>query len=276
MNHLPKKALLGLALVFGASAAMADCGDVQIAEMNWASAELMANVDKLILEKGYGCNVSLIPGATMPTFTSLNEKGRTGRRAGALDQRRARSPEGRVGRGQDDIRQRRPHHRPGRGLVGSALRRGKTPRAQDRAGCVGASRSLPGCGGFLKGCVRRMPRRLGLPAHQRKPVPRVQDGRKGLEARGPGFGSRAGRLNVQGGQPRRELVRLLLVADRPDRQAQDGQARFRRAVCRQRALGWLYRQAGTRIAQIRRRRPGRSRKCIPWSPPTSRSKPARR
>ena len=75
MNHLPKKALLGLALVFGASAAMADCGDVQVAEMNWASAELMANVDKLILEKGYGCNVSLIPGATMPTFTSLNEKG---------------------------------------------------------------------------------------------------------------------------------------------------------------------------------------------------------
>ena len=75
MHHLPKKALLGLALAFGASAAMADCGDVQIAEMNWASAELMANVDKLILEKGYGCNVSLVPGATMPTFTSLNEKG---------------------------------------------------------------------------------------------------------------------------------------------------------------------------------------------------------
>ena len=75
MHHLPKKALLGLALAFGASAAMADCGEVQIAEMNWASAELMANVDKLILEKGYGCNVSLVPGATMPTFTSLNEKG---------------------------------------------------------------------------------------------------------------------------------------------------------------------------------------------------------
>ena len=43
--------------------------------MNWASASLMANVDKIILEKGYGCEVELVAGATMPTFTSMNEKG---------------------------------------------------------------------------------------------------------------------------------------------------------------------------------------------------------
>ena len=35
----------------------------------------MANVDKIILEEGYGCEVELVPGATMPTFTSMNEKG---------------------------------------------------------------------------------------------------------------------------------------------------------------------------------------------------------
>jgi glycine betaine/proline transport system substrate-binding protein len=35
----------------------------------------MAEVDKFILEKGYGCEVELIPGATMPTFTSMDEKG---------------------------------------------------------------------------------------------------------------------------------------------------------------------------------------------------------
>jgi glycine betaine/proline transport system substrate-binding protein len=46
-----------------------------MAEMNWASAELMANVDKIILEEGYGCEVELVAGATMPTFTSMNEKG---------------------------------------------------------------------------------------------------------------------------------------------------------------------------------------------------------
>ena len=55
--------------------ANASCGKLVIAEQNWASAELMANVDKIILEKGYGCEVELIPGATMPTFTSMDEKG---------------------------------------------------------------------------------------------------------------------------------------------------------------------------------------------------------
>lgn len=55
--------------------ASASCGKVKIAEMNWASAELMANVDKIILEKGYGCEIEMVAGATMPTFTSMNEKG---------------------------------------------------------------------------------------------------------------------------------------------------------------------------------------------------------
>ena len=58
------------------SGAIAACGAVTIASMNWASAELMASVDKIILDKGYGCDVSVVPGDTMPTFTSMNEKGR--------------------------------------------------------------------------------------------------------------------------------------------------------------------------------------------------------
>ncbi|MCG7493071.1 glycine betaine ABC transporter substrate-binding protein [Thalassobius sp. Cn5-15] len=64
---------LGASLMMG-TAAFADCGDVVIAEMNWASAELMANVDAIILEEGYGCNVDLVPGATNTTFASMNEK----------------------------------------------------------------------------------------------------------------------------------------------------------------------------------------------------------
>ena len=60
---------------FFSTFASASCGKVKIAEMNWASAELMANVDKIILEKGYGCEVEMVAGATMPTFTSMNEKG---------------------------------------------------------------------------------------------------------------------------------------------------------------------------------------------------------
>ena len=72
------KGFSSLALVgaFLAPAAMADCGDVSVAEMNWASAEVIANIDSFIMTEGYGCNVELIPGATLPSFTSLNEKGR--------------------------------------------------------------------------------------------------------------------------------------------------------------------------------------------------------
>ena len=68
--------IFSLVLMFGVSTqANANCGNITIAEMNWASAEFMANVDKIILEKGYGCNVEMVAGATMPTFTSMNEKG---------------------------------------------------------------------------------------------------------------------------------------------------------------------------------------------------------
>ena len=74
-----KKILLStfavLSFTLFAGVANAACGKITIANMNWASAGLMAEVDKAILEKGYGCNVELIPGATMPSFTSMNEKG---------------------------------------------------------------------------------------------------------------------------------------------------------------------------------------------------------
>ena len=68
--------------VFGAVAAAfllsttsnAACGKITIADMNWASASLMAHVDKAILT-AMGCEVELVAGATMPTFTSMNETG---------------------------------------------------------------------------------------------------------------------------------------------------------------------------------------------------------
>lgn len=67
-----------LAACFGALAlpAMASesCGRVSIAEMNWASAGVLAQLDKIILESGYDCRVDLVTGDTMPTFASMNEK----------------------------------------------------------------------------------------------------------------------------------------------------------------------------------------------------------
>jgi len=73
-KFLMSVAAVGVSLTM-ANAAKADCGDISIAEWNWASGELMANVDKIILEEGYGCNVELVPGATTTTFASMNEKG---------------------------------------------------------------------------------------------------------------------------------------------------------------------------------------------------------
>lgn len=57
------------------SIAAPECGKVRIANMNWQSAEVLAQVDKLILSAGYGCDVELVPGDTMPTLTSMMEKG---------------------------------------------------------------------------------------------------------------------------------------------------------------------------------------------------------
>ncbi|MGI9386434.1 MAG: ABC transporter substrate-binding protein [Methyloligellaceae bacterium] len=54
--------------------ALAACGRVTISDMNWASAEIAAHVDKFILEHGYGCKVELVPGDTMPTIASMTEK----------------------------------------------------------------------------------------------------------------------------------------------------------------------------------------------------------
>ena len=71
---LPLLAGVAFAAISG-SAQAAECGDVTIAEMNWASAGVAAQVDKLILEKGYGCDVELVTGDTVPTFTSMREKG---------------------------------------------------------------------------------------------------------------------------------------------------------------------------------------------------------
>jgi glycine betaine/proline transport system substrate-binding protein len=74
---MAKTALLAAAPFILASSftqAAEDCGKVTIADMNWSSATLIANVDRFILEHGYGCAAELVPGDTMPTGTSMIEK----------------------------------------------------------------------------------------------------------------------------------------------------------------------------------------------------------
>lgn len=72
-----KKSIIASLMTLAATSSFAatSCGKVEIADMNWNSASLMANIDKFILTNGYGCDAELIPGDTMPTSTSMAEKG---------------------------------------------------------------------------------------------------------------------------------------------------------------------------------------------------------
>ena len=74
-NLLASAAIATIGMGFGSAAMAQECGDITMAEFNWASGELLANVDKFILEEGFGCNVELVIGGTAPIFASMNEKG---------------------------------------------------------------------------------------------------------------------------------------------------------------------------------------------------------
>lgn len=63
-----------LAISTAASADDMAC-DVSITEMNWGSAIIVTGVAKFIMEQGYGCNVEVVPSATVTAITSLVETG---------------------------------------------------------------------------------------------------------------------------------------------------------------------------------------------------------
>lgn len=70
--------LVGLALavsVFVTGAASAKCGQVSIGAMNWDSARVIANIEKLVLQAGFDCQVEIIETSTVPGVTSQVEKG---------------------------------------------------------------------------------------------------------------------------------------------------------------------------------------------------------
>ena len=75
MKRYLLSAVAAAALLSGASAAKADCGDITLAEFSWQSAQAMTNVDQFILNNGYGCNATIVAGDTVPTITAMIEKG---------------------------------------------------------------------------------------------------------------------------------------------------------------------------------------------------------
>ncbi|WP_299597836.1 glycine betaine ABC transporter substrate-binding protein [uncultured Tateyamaria sp.] len=73
-----KKLAFAATLMLGTSAASiaaAECGEVSITEMDWASAAVVTNVAKFLLEQGYGCSVTVVPTTTVPAMASVAETG---------------------------------------------------------------------------------------------------------------------------------------------------------------------------------------------------------
>lgn len=70
--------VLCLATVFKpgtAQAAQCDTDDtITVAEMTWLSASTLAYVTRRVLAQGYGCDVNIVPGDTVPTATSMLSK----------------------------------------------------------------------------------------------------------------------------------------------------------------------------------------------------------
>lgn len=68
----------GMAFALPAAAQAADCGTdrkIDIAEMNWPSAAALAHVHAIILGEGYGCDVEVVAGDTVPSSASMLSKG---------------------------------------------------------------------------------------------------------------------------------------------------------------------------------------------------------
>jgi len=68
---------LTLALAFGTltvpAMAQAECGEVSVAEMNWASGQIITSITAFLMEQGYGCDVQIVQSATTTAITSLAE-----------------------------------------------------------------------------------------------------------------------------------------------------------------------------------------------------------
>lgn len=58
-----------------ASAAYADCGEISITEMDWASAAVVTSVATFLMQQGYGCDVTVVPTTTVPAMASVAETG---------------------------------------------------------------------------------------------------------------------------------------------------------------------------------------------------------
>lgn len=71
--HVVSAAVLAAGLQ--TTAAYADCGDISITEMDWASSAVVTHIADFLMTNGYGCTVQLVPSSTTPAMTSIAETG---------------------------------------------------------------------------------------------------------------------------------------------------------------------------------------------------------
>lgn len=75
MRAAVRLALLLSAFALALPAGAGACGRVTVAGMTWASASIIAHIEGLVLREGYGCDAEVVPGDTVPTATSMSERG---------------------------------------------------------------------------------------------------------------------------------------------------------------------------------------------------------
>ncbi len=75
MKYKMLTASLCVAGSLSATSALADCGEVSITEMDWASAAVVTSVANFLMTQGYGCDVTVVPTTTVPAMTSVAETG---------------------------------------------------------------------------------------------------------------------------------------------------------------------------------------------------------
>ncbi|PWR03581.1 glycine/betaine ABC transporter substrate-binding protein [Meridianimarinicoccus roseus] len=76
VSRRPRQTATAVALLtLGGTAAHADCGEVTITEMDWASSAVVSSVATFLMAQGYGCDVTLVPSSTTPALLSVAETG---------------------------------------------------------------------------------------------------------------------------------------------------------------------------------------------------------
>lgn len=73
---MKKLSITTMAACFAGTLAFAECGQMEMAALDWQSAQVNAEIAKFILEQGYGCDIAMVPSSTTSAIVSMTENGK--------------------------------------------------------------------------------------------------------------------------------------------------------------------------------------------------------